>query len=55
MFQVLKSLGSIASENFSIVLSLLYSLLQLLFSGGTTLFNMVRQHNGISQREREGE
>ena len=40
-FQVLKSLGTIITGNFSIALSFLYALLQVLFSGGSALFNLV--------------
>ena len=40
--QMLKSLGSIITDNFSVALSFLYALLELLFSGGSFFFNMVR-------------
>ena len=39
--QVLSSLWSILSDNMAVALSFLYTLLQLLFSGGTFLINSV--------------
>ena len=39
--QILRSLWSVISVNFSIALSILTSLSSLLFSGGTMLFNFV--------------
>ena len=41
VFQVLKSVWSIVTENISVAFSFLYALLELLFSGGSTLFNLV--------------
>jgi len=43
-FQVLKSVWLLLSENVALALSLLYAFLQLLFSGGSTLLNLVHKN-----------
>lgn len=41
ILSMLKSLGSIITDNFSVGISFFYAFIQLIFSGGSFLFNMI--------------